>query len=59
MLLAVNYKIVATEMRQKFRIDFISAAALTRHPPLSGDAGTKICSVASGVLCCTDLEERL
>ena len=55
MLVAVNDKMVVAEMRQKFRIDFLSAAALTRHPPLSGEAATKICSLASGVLCCTDL----
>ena len=56
MLVAINDKIVVAEMRQKFRIDFLSTAALTRHPPLSGDAATKTCSLASGVLCC---KERL
>ena len=48
MLVVVNYKMIGAEMRQKIRIDFFSAAALTRHPPLSGDAATKTCSLASG-----------
>ena len=38
MFVAINDKIVVTEMRQKFRIDFLSAAVLTRRLPLSGDA---------------------
>ena len=42
-VVAVNDKIVVAEMRQKFRIDFLSAAALTRHPPLSGEAAPLRC----------------
>ena len=43
MTVPVNDKIVVAEMRQKFRSDFLSAAALTRHPPLSGDAAPLRC----------------
>ena len=38
MLVPINDKIVVSETRPKFRIDFLSAAALTRRPPLRGDA---------------------
>ena len=51
MLLALNDKIAVAEMRQKFRIDFLFAAALTRHPPLSGDAATKIGALSPSASC--------
>ena len=38
-------------MRQKFRNNFVSAASVTRHSPLSGDAATKIGSLSPWASC--------
>ena len=51
MLVAISDKIVVAKIRQKSRIDFHSAAALTRHPPLSGDAATKIGALSPRAPC--------
>ena len=53
MLLAINDKIVVAEMRQKSRIDFHSAAALTRHPPLSWMQQRKLALKPQA--CCAEL----
>ena len=49
--LAINDKIVVAEMRKKNRIDFLSAATLMRHPPLSGAAATKIGALSPWASC--------
>ena len=58
MLVAVNDKIVVAEMRQKFRIDFPSGAAITRHPPLSGDAATKNCALSPQASCAVLISKK-
>ena len=47
-------------MRQKFRNNFVSAASVTRHPPQSGDAATKIGSLSPWASCaqCCQMEYR-
>ena len=42
---------VVTEMKQKFRNNFLSAALVTRNPPLSGDASPKIGALSPWTSC--------
>ena len=42
---------VVTKLRQKFRNNFLSAASVTQHPPLSGDAATKIGALSPRASC--------
>ena len=49
---------VVTEMRQKCRNNFLSAASVTRHPPLSGAAVTKVCALSPWASCAVLISKK-